>query len=117
MVHSPLVLGSRAEQAATVAAMAHVAEMNDRVGLIRSERTRVESELAALGLEVFPSGANFVLFRVGDAGSVWEGLLSAGVLVRDCSGWERLAGCLRVTIGTPEENTAFLAALASVSAG
>ena len=105
------------KQAATVAAMAHVAEMNDRVGLIRSERARVESGLAALGLEVFPSGANFVLFRVGDAGSVWEGLLAAGVLVRDCSGWERLAGCLRVTIGTPEENTAFLAALASVSAG
>ena len=61
-----------------------------------------------------------MLFRVrGDAGAatghdVWQGLVDHGVLVRDCSSWPRLAGCLRVTIGTPSENDRFLAALAAV---
>ncbi|MFM9225241.1 MAG: histidinol-phosphate transaminase [Actinomycetota bacterium] len=100
--------------AATVAALRHVTEMNERVAIIRSERRRIEEGLAALGLEVFPSGANFVLFRTGDARAVWNGLLAEGVLVRDCSGWDRLAGCLRVTVGTPEENGVFLGALAGV---
>ena len=45
---------------------------------------------------------------------MWQGLVDHGVLVRDCSGWPRLDGCLRVTIGTPDENDRFLAALAAV---
>lgn len=102
------------KQAATTAAMRHVAEMNSRVALIRQERGRLSLGIGELGLEVFPSGANFVLFRVGDAPKVWQGLLHQGVLVRDCSGWERLAGCLRVTVGTPEENGIFLDALAGI---
>jgi histidinol-phosphate aminotransferase len=47
---------------------------------------------------------------------VWRGLLDHSVLVRDCSSWPRLEGCLRVTIGTPAENDRFLAALAEVVA-
>lgn len=88
-------------------------EMDDRVQQVIDERERVSKGMAAIGLEVFPSGANFVLFRVvgGDARAVWQGLVDRSVLVRDCSGWPRLSGCLRVTIGTPEENDAFLAAL------
>ena len=70
-----------------------------------------------LGLQVFPSGANFLLFRVdGDAHAVWEGLLERGVLVRDFSRWPRVEQCLRVTVGTPAENDAFLAALQEVLA-
>jgi histidinol-phosphate aminotransferase len=42
---------------------------------------------------------------------VWQALVDRSVLVRDCSGWPRLANCLRVTVGTPEENDVFLAAL------
>ena len=57
-------------------------------------------------------GANFVLFRVtGDARALWERLLDRGVLVRDFSGWPGVEGCLRVTVGTPAENDAFLEAL------
>ena len=64
------------------------------------------------GVTVFPSGANFLLFRVhGDGRAVWKALLSRGVLVRDFSRWPRLDECLRVTVGTPAENDAFLAAL------
>ena len=45
---------------------------------------------------------------------MWKGLVERSVLVRDCSSWPRLDGCLRVTIGTPAEDDAFLAALAEV---
>ena len=49
-----------------------------------------------------------------EAAEVWKGLVERSVLVRDCSSWPRLAGCLRVTVGTPAENDAFLAALREV---
>jgi histidinol-phosphate aminotransferase len=45
---------------------------------------------------------------------VWQGLLERSVLVRDCTAWPGLDGCLRVTVGTPAEDDAFLAALAEV---
>jgi histidinol-phosphate aminotransferase len=91
-------------------------EMDDRVHRLVAERERVASELARTdGVIGFPSGANFVLFRPREraGGEVWKQLLERSVLVRDCSSWPRLDGCLRVTIGTPEENDAFLAALRS----
>ncbi len=102
------------KQAATVAALSYAADMENRVDLIKAERAVIESGMSALGVEVWPSGANFVLFRptARDARSVWQTLLDQGVLVRDCSSWARLDGCLRVTVGTPEENQRFLAALA-----
>ncbi len=95
-------------------------DMNDRVGHIVAERERVVAELGNLPLDVFPSGANFVLFRVRPGPltgrQVWQGLVDRSVLIRDCSSWPRLDDCLRVTIGTPDENTEFLAALADVLA-
>lgn len=103
------------KQAATIAALSYTGEMEERVNLIKSERAALEAGLSAHDIEVWPSGANFVLFRPRgrDAKAVWQGLLDRGVLVRDCSSWARLDGCLRVTVGTPEENSQFLAALAS----
>jgi histidinol-phosphate aminotransferase len=102
------------KQAATTAALSFTAEMEDRVSLIKSERSRIESTLSTLDIEVWPSGSNFILFRprTANALDVWKTLLASGILVRDCSSWARLEGCLRVTVGTPEENSAFLAALA-----
>jgi histidinol-phosphate aminotransferase len=47
----------------------------------------------------------------GDAHDLWKRLLARDVLVRDFSSWPRVEGCLRVTIGTPDENDAFLEAL------
>jgi histidinol-phosphate aminotransferase len=45
---------------------------------------------------------------------VWQGLLDRGVLVRDCSSWAGLDNCLRVTVGTDDENEAFIAAMKAV---
>jgi len=86
------------------------------VKLIVAERERLAAALSALPVDVVPSGANFVLFRPSalPGRSVWQGLLDRSVLVRDCSSWPRLADCLRVTVGTPDENDAFLAALGEV---
>lgn len=104
------------KQAAGRLALAYEPEMRARVAALVEERGRVVSRLAELAVQVWPSGANFVLFRPESrAGrTVWEALLERGVLVRDCSSWPRLEGCLRVTIGTREEDDAFLAALEEV---
>lgn len=96
-------------------------DMNERVATLVAERDRISTALADLGMTVFPSGANFVLFRVPpgapSAKDVWAGLVERSVLVRDCSSWPRLDGCLRVTVGTADENTEFLTALAATLAG
>jgi histidinol-phosphate aminotransferase len=106
-------------QLAGVLALAHRGEMEDRVAAIVAERERVAIALTEhRQLTVFPSGANFLLLRYeGDAHAVWEALVERGVLVRNFAGWPRVEQCLRVTIGTPEENDAFLSALADVLGG
>ncbi|MFN2556333.1 MAG: histidinol-phosphate transaminase [Nitriliruptorales bacterium] len=78
---------------------------------IAAERERVTQALTTMsGVDVYPSAANFILFRTGIA-DMFQRLLARGVLVRDFSRRPRLEGCLRVTIGTPAEDDAFLAAL------
>ena len=102
-----------AKQIAGRLALRFVGEMEERVQMIVAERERIVRALEALPVDQVPSGANFVLFRPrGVPGrKVWQGLLDRSVLVRDCSSWPRLDDCLRVTVGTPDENDAFLAAL------
>jgi len=78
-----------------------------------SERERLYRELSALeGVSVFPSRANFLLFRTPyPADLLHSALLARGVLVRDVSHLPGLEGCLRVSVGKEEENDAFLEAL------
>jgi histidinol-phosphate aminotransferase len=104
------------KQLAGTIALSFGDEMRARVAGIVEERGRVAAALADLPVEAWPSGANFVLFRPSarDGAEVWRALLDRSVLVRNCASWPRLGGCLRVTIGTPEEDDAFLAALAEV---
>jgi histidinol-phosphate aminotransferase len=102
-----------AKQLAGLIALDFEDEMNDRVQRLVGERERLVAGLARLDVEWWPSAANFVLFRPrgrsGDA--IWQRLVDRSVLIRNCSSWPRLENCLRVTIGTPEENDRFLAAL------
>jgi histidinol-phosphate aminotransferase len=100
-------------QAAAVAALGHAAELLGQVAELRAERDRTADWLRGRGLDVAESDANFVLFGgLRDRRAVWQGLLDAGVLVREVGppGW------LRVTIGTPAEMAAFRAALTGVLA-
>ncbi|HMK98990.1 MAG TPA: histidinol-phosphate transaminase [Acidimicrobiales bacterium] len=100
-------------QAAGRLALEYEDDMRARVASLVEERGRIGAAMAELPLESWPSEANFILFRPThkDAASVWQDLLDQSVLVRDCSGWPGLDGCLRVTVGTPQENGRFLAAL------
>jgi histidinol-phosphate aminotransferase len=102
-----------AKQMAGRLALQYVDQMEARVAMIKEERGRIAAAMVDLPVETWPSEANFILFRptTTDAVEVWTRLLGASVLVRDCSGWPGLAGCLRVTVGLPEENDRFLAAL------
>jgi histidinol-phosphate aminotransferase len=111
----PYALSVPTQLAGTVA-LGFADEMERRVAALVEERGRLFAALQEHPqLEVCPSGANFVLFRVnGDAHGVWEQLLERGVLVRDFSRWPGVEESLRVTIGTPAENDAFLATLAAV---
>jgi histidinol-phosphate aminotransferase len=90
---------------------------------IRAERNRLLRELASVpGVRVFPSAANFVLFRVESErvthAEVFERLLDEhGVLVRDVSKYPMLERCLRVNAGTPQEDDAFLAGLRAIMGG
>jgi histidinol-phosphate aminotransferase len=104
------------KQAAGTAALAFVDEMQARVAQVVEERGRITAALAELPVDVWPSGANFVLFRPRDkAGDqVWDELVERSVLVRNCASWPRLDGCLRVTIGTRAEDDAFLSGLREV---
>ena len=85
------------------------------IDAIIAERARVTEALGAIeGVQVWPSGANYLLFRVEGAGEVWKQLLDAGVLIRDFSRSARLENCLRVSIGSAEENTRFLDTLTQI---
>lgn len=84
----------------------------------RAERIRAERErvLRALSLHPtwrpYPSAANYLLVRTPDAGAAYAHLLSRGLLVRRQDHYPGLEGCIRITVGTPAENDALLAAAA-----
>ncbi len=104
------------KQRAGCLALDHVDEMEARVARMVEERGRLVAGLLDLPVDVWPSGANFVLFRPRPipGAEVWRQLVDRGVLVRDCSSWSHLEGCLRVTVGTPDEDDAFLRALTEI---
>jgi histidinol-phosphate aminotransferase len=85
------------------------AQAND----LRAQRARLQQELAALpGVTPFPSEANMILARVPDAAKTFDGLKARKVLIKNVSKMHPLlANCLRLTVGTAEENTLLLAAL------
>jgi len=102
-------------QRAAELALRHKPVLDAQTEAIRAERGRLHAALAAIdGVTPFPSEANFILLRVsaGRARAIFEGLRARGVLVKSLDGAHPLlADCLRVTVGTPDENAAFVAAL------
>ncbi len=99
--------------AAARAALRHADETLASVAALAVERDRVATSLSGMGFRVVPSDANFVLFGVfPDAALAWKQYLADGVLIRDVG----IPGYLRVTIGLPEENDAFLTASRTIGA-
>jgi len=113
-VRLPYNIGSLT-QASAVFALAHLSLLDEQAARLRQDREKLFQALAGVrGVRAWPSRTNFILFRVEnrDAGEVFAGLRSRGVLIKNLdSAGGALAGCLRVTVGTPEENAAFLRAL------
>jgi histidinol-phosphate aminotransferase len=103
-------------QASAAFALEHMTVFDEQAARIRAERARLHEALAAVeGVEPYPSETNFILFRVpaGRGRAVFEGVRARGVLIKDLSAQPGLEDCLRVTVGLPEENDAFLRALSA----
>lgn len=102
-------------QAAARAALANQISLQVDVKKLSKARDQVAKELIGLGLTPFASDANFILFGgfKNNPQQLWKELLNKGVLIRDVG----LPGKLRVTIGTDEENRAFLTALREIVRG
>lgn len=87
-----------------------------QVAEILSERRRVAAALQPMKVvrKLYPSDANFVLVKVNEPRKVYDRLIAAGIIVRDRSRMQGCEGCLRITIGTPEENTRLLEVMAQL---
>ncbi|MDH0867989.1 histidinol-phosphate transaminase [Mitsuaria sp. GD03876] len=94
-------------------ALEHAAVYERQAAELRTERARLQAALSDLpGVRAFPSEGNMILVRMPDASRVHADMKARGVLVKNVSGMHPLlAGCLRLTVGTPDENRAMLAAL------
>jgi len=91
----------------------HLDVLDAQAAQLREERTKLAHAVGRLpGAEVFPSAGNFLLVRVPDASVMFETLLTARVLIKNVSKMHPLlANCVRLTVGSPEENAQLLAAL------
>ena len=88
-------------------------EMRRQVEVILAERARLVQALtqAPFGFTVYPSEANFLLVRVGDADGLYAALVRRGIIVRNRNRVQKCQGCLRITIGLPAENDLLLEAI------
>ena len=98
---------------ATLFALEHADEFARQAALLRDERERLQAALRQMpGVKAFPSQANMILVRVPDSRRAFEGMKARGVLVKHVAGLHPLlANCLRLTVGTPDENTLMMDAL------
>ena len=104
---------NQASQDLALQALEKVEEVNEMIREIVKERKELEIKLPTLRAvkKVYESDANFLLVEVTDAGALYRYLLEKGIVVRDRSKVELCQGCLRITVGTPEENNNLLKAI------
>ena len=105
---------NQATQELALKALEETEQVNDMIRALVTMRGQLEQQLATLPVvvKIFPSDANFLLVKVTDAAAVYHYLLEKGIVVRDRSKVELCQGCLRITVGTEEENKDLLEALA-----
>ncbi len=94
-------------------ALRNAQQTKEWVKILKEERTRLMQLFAELSLtdKVFPSDANFFLARVSDANAIYRYLVGEGIIVRNRNSVTLCGNCLRITVGTPEENNTLIAAL------
>jgi len=104
---------SQAAQELVLKGLEEVGQVNDMIRLLVGLRERLSVELSALPvvLKVYPSDANFLLVKTTDARGIYGWLLAEGIVVRDRSRVELCEGCLRITVGTEQENAALVSAM------
>jgi histidinol-phosphate aminotransferase len=104
---------NQASQELALQALDRVEEVNEMIREIVKERISLETRLPELGVvkKVHPSDGNFLLVQVTKAVEIYHFLLDRGIVVRDRSKVQLCEGCLRITVGTPEENNMLLNAL------
>ena len=108
--------GATPAQAAGLAALEQCPDWPEKArALLASERPALSDGLAALGLEVVPGQANYLLFRAAGAADLKERMLMRGVLIRSCANYHGLGNdWYRVCVGQAEQNRRLLAALKEV---
>ncbi len=89
-------------------ALLHRRVLAEGIATIIRERDSVAAAFSRLPLKVYPSAANFILIRTERKQQLFDSLLDDGILIRDVSSYPMLDNCLRVSIGTPEENRSLL---------
>lgn len=104
---------NQATQDIALEALRNIAQVNDWIKVTVAEREQLSGDLAELESvkKVYPSDANFILVEIENANAVYNELVEQGIIVRDRSKVTLCEGCLRITIGTPEENKTLVAAL------
>ncbi len=110
---------NQATQELALKALEEVDQVNDMIHELVAMREALSEVFTQIPIveKVFPSDANFVLVKIKDAGKVYDFLLSKGIVVRDRSNVKLCEGCLRITIGTENENTLLVDALAEYLSG
>ncbi len=118
-VRQPYSVDAISQEIAKVA-LSHREDFYAEAQAIVKERVRMFSEIkeiakaSEISLDVYPSFANYLLVRIENAADVWQKLFEAGILVRDFSHAKGLENCLRISIGTRQENDAFLRELEQI---
>ncbi|QHS62628.1 histidinol-phosphate transaminase [Chitinophaga agri] len=107
---------NQAAQDLVLVALDNIVQVNEWIRETVVERDKLAAGLISLKqvLEVYPSDANFLLAKTTDAKGIYNHLVAKGIIVRDRSKVELCNGCLRITVGTPEENTVLLETIAQV---
>ncbi|MNR02547.1 Histidinol-phosphate aminotransferase 2 [compost metagenome] len=107
---------NQATQDLALVALENIQQVNDWIKLTVSERERLSTALAALDKvkKVFPSDANFILVEIDNAHDIYNQLVAQGIIVRDRSKVILCDDCLRITVGTTEENNQLLTALEKI---